>query len=283
MRPLFFTILALGLAGPAIFHAANAKIYGGCRFDSTTLAFAGSVEQQTACLLQKVKPKGSGSVPQPIPEWLKSHVGQSVDLKAGKAKKYLSSKNILETDLGGEIAFGDSGKLKYFVIHDTSFPEVTGTFPANIDDVSYVGNKLTIWGAVRNKVNLIVSRDGRSRTFNNWNALRSQAGIKIETQSRVPQSRKVFAHVENVQPRIKPPATFAWIAPDPGFSPAQEHRLALAYVVASIRAGHWLIPAYHFNIDQGLPDGHDDPQNTNLDNWVAQVSAITAEISQMAE
>ena len=283
MRRFFFTLLTMTLTGSTMFGTASAKIYGGCRFDSVTLAFAGNVEQQTACLLRKVRPRGSGSEPQAIPDWLKSHAGQPMDLTTGKAKKYLQSNNILESDLGGVVTLGDSSALKYFVIHDTSYPEVTGIFPANINKADYIGNKFSIWSAVRRKVHLIVSRDGRSHTFNNWDAVRLESGIKIETQSRVPRSRKVFAHVENVQPRIKPPSTFAWIAPVPGFSAEQEQRLALAYIIASIRAGHWLIPAYHFNIDQGIPNGHDDPQNTDLGTWVSKVKSIADQISQSTE
>ncbi len=283
MHRFLLTALVFVLTAPAMSVQATSKTYGGCSFDSGTLAFEGNVEQQTSCLLRKVKPKGSGAVPQPIPDWLKMHVGQSVNLTAGKTKKYLQANSIAESELGGAVALGDAVQLKYFIIHDTSFPEVVGSFPDNINEAGYPGNKLGIWGSVRNKVNMIVSRDGQSRTFNNWEAERSEAGVKIETNSRVPKARKVFVHVENVQPRIKPPATFAWIAPQPGFSAAQEHRLALAYVVASVRAGHWLIPAYHFNVDQGIPDGHDDPQNTNLSSWVAEVTIIADQISQSSE
>lgn len=78
---------------------------------------------------------------------------------------------------------------------------------------------------------------------------------------------------------MNPDNSFFWKAPTPGFSDAQEKRLALAYIVASVRAGRWLIPAYHFNVDNGIPDGHDDPQNTDLAAWVAKIEAIEAEIA----
>ena len=38
----------------------------------------------------------------------------------------------------------------------------------------------------------------------------------------------------------------------------------MLYVLASARAGTWMIPAFHANIDRGIPDAHDDPQNFNL-------------------
>ena len=121
---------------------------------------------------------------------------------------------------------------------------------------------------------MIVSRDGRSKVFRDWGAARPLAAVKLELQANSAPSKKFFAHVENVQPRLKPPNIFAWIAPTPGFSAKQEERLALAYVVASFRAGKWLVPAYHFNIDEGLPDGHDDPQNSDLASWAGKVEQI---------
>jgi hypothetical protein len=53
-------------------------------------------------------------------------------------------------------------------------------------------------------------------------------------------------------------------APTPGFTAAQYDRLALLYVVASVRAGAWMIPAFHASIDSGIRGGHDDPQNFDL-------------------
>ncbi|HXY90235.1 MAG TPA: hypothetical protein VEH75_06405, partial [Xanthobacteraceae bacterium] len=42
---------------------------------------------------------------------------------------------------------------------------------------------------------------------------------------------------------------------------AQYEKLALVYIVASRRAGRWLIPAFHAVLDEGIYDKHDDPQN----------------------
>jgi hypothetical protein len=74
----------------------------------------------------------------------------------------------------------------------------------------------------------------------------------------------LFVHIELVQPRRSEPGR-GWHndfqAPVPGFSEAQYERLALVYIVASVRAGRWLIPAFHAVIDEGIYDKHDDPQN----------------------
>ena len=76
-----------------------------------------------------------------------------------------------------------------------------------------------------------------------------------------------FLHVENVQPRREDPSgppRNDRIGPEPGFTAAQYRTLALLYVLASVRAGTWLIPAFHANIDRGIPNAHDDPQHFDL-------------------
>lgn len=52
--------------------------------------------------------------------------------------------------------------------------------------------------------------------------------------------------------------------PRPGLTQEQYYRLALLYIAASSRARAWLIPAFHAVLDQGIFDGHDDPQNFDL-------------------
>jgi hypothetical protein len=64
------------------------------------------------------------------------------------------------------------------------------------------------------------------------------------------------------------------------FTPAQQDRLALLYVVASVRAGAWLIPAYHATIDENLAGGHDDPQGFNLADWASRVDALAARLRE---
>jgi hypothetical protein len=194
---------------------------------------------------------------------------------------YLTRQGISADELTDQIKVGDKPTLRYFVIHDTSSPEIASsgtTFPANINEASWSGNRLTGWEGIARRVNLIISRDGRSRRLSEWGAARPLPATKLEQANRVPSARPVFAHVENIQPRIRPPNSWAWRAPVPGFSPAQERRLALSYIVASMRAGRWLIPAYHFNIDEGVGESHDDPQHAYLASWVAEVAAVESAI-----
>src|SRR5262249_8764576 len=92
-----------------------------------------------------------------------------------------------------------------------------------------------------------------------------------------------FIHIENVQPRRSlaggPPGNDI-VAPAPGFTDPQLRRLALLYIVASVRAGRGLIPAQHCVMDSGIPDGHDDPQNFDLARWAAFVDDTANAIAQ---
>lgn len=261
---------------------ADARTFGGCRFDVAMEQFAGLVAEQLTCLLRKVRLRGSGSDRQEIPVWLLQHAGGSISISPDQVMNYLRAENIRAEDLGGPIVTGDVPTLRYFVIHDTSSPELTGVtaFPSNINEQTFSGNNLNMWSSLASRVHLIISRDGRSRTLQDWGANRAKPATKIEQNGYAPRARRVFAHVENIQPRIKPAGSWGWIAPQPGLGPAQEQRLALSYIVASLRAGRWLIPAYHFNIDQGIPDGHDDPQNADLGGWVARIESIVELMGQ---
>jgi len=259
-----------------------APTIGGCSFDPATRNFAGTVEQQSICLLRKVKPKGSGATAQSVPTWLLQRIDHPITLTVAQVQAYLDRNRISSADVGGALAMGDTPVRRYFVIHDTSWPELPDapSFPTDIDLPDHPSNRLTGWDGISNKVNLIISRDGRSRTFQDWSTARPSSATKLEVRTNA--SREAFVHVENIQVRMKPPGSWAWRAPEPGLGSAQEQRLALAYVVASLRAGRWLIPAYHFNIDQGLPDGHDDPQNADLASWVARLQSIEKEIGERA-
>jgi hypothetical protein len=87
----------------------------------------------------------------------------------------------------------------------------------------------------------------------------------------------LFLHVELVQPRKRHPKFRGdndYLAPQPGFTSEQYDALALTYTVASLRAGQWLIPAYHAVLDKGIPDGHDDPQNFDLDAFAGSLARL---------
>ena len=88
--------------------------------------------------------------------------------------------------------------------------------------------------------------------------------------------RGLCLHHELVQPRKGPGKSDAE-SPDPGFTPAQYERLALQYVIASVRRGSWMIPAFHCVLDIGVGD-HDDPQHFDLAAWGAAIEKVLADV-----
>src|SRR6516225_10046258 len=62
--------------------------------------------------------------------------------------------------------------------------------------------------------------------------------------------------------------------PDPAFTTAQYDRLALVYIIASVRAERWLVPAFHAAIDAQIPNGHDDPLNFDIDSFARSLDGL---------
>jgi hypothetical protein len=56
----------------------------------------------------------------------------------------------------------------------------------------------------------------------------------------------------------------------------------MVYIVASVRAGRWLIPAFHAALDEGIPNAHDDPQNFDLAAFDGAVSKALTEVKGRA-
>jgi hypothetical protein len=280
-----------------------------CRFDAKTLSFAGTTLEQAKCLLRKVKIRAELEE-QNLPALLENIVDQKVQISKEELREYLRSKNINENEIGGSLGKPvskgrsndkDAPAARYFVIHDTSTPNLcrVKTFPENINDADWKYNNPQSDLYVKSgEAHLYIMRDGRSvapqgRTFETaWRA------TKLESSST--DLRGMFLHIENVQPRQcrsdlidagkcftsrKNPKTGKIeqdcndnIAPEIGFSDAQLDRLALVYIAASVRRGFWLIPAFHATVDAGLSDGHDDPQNFDLQKWSDKICAILTEM-----
>lgn len=258
---------------------AEAATKGLCKFDTASLTFTGTAVNQASCLLRFVKKKATGSTPQAVPAVILDHVGKTVDIAGDKFTACVTAAGIDPATIGGALHDPVAGNVRYFVIHDTSSPELTGvtSFPANINDSAWCGNNLNAWTSLTGRVHVVVNRAGASRTVTKFSTPRTLPAVKLENTSQVPASRKRFIHVENIQPRIKPAGSWAHIAPDPGFSDMQLERLAWVYMAASMRARSWLIPAFHFNIDSNLYPGvdvHDDPQTFDLAAWGGKLSAI---------
>jgi hypothetical protein len=235
---------------------------------------------QAKCLLRPVKKFANLGSPLPsLPAPFDSLVGQPTEASVtlDQLKRFLAAKGISEADLGGALSTKLT-KPKYFVIHDTSDLFDLSAFPANIDDETASINKLS--RRVTKKVcHVYINRVGQSATAVVFESTAPPSGTKFGTCNR--SRRREFLHIENIQPRIRDRSVGFpndALAPQPGFSDAQLERLALVYLVASVRSGKWLIPAYHSPIDLGFKDRHDDPQNFNLDTWATKLDQLIAEI-----
>jgi hypothetical protein len=236
---------------------------------------------QASCLLRPVKKFANlGNPLTELPAPLDALVGQptATTLTLDQLKRFLTAKGISEAAVGGSLSV-PMVAAKYLVIHDTSDLFESNTFPANINEAAAQLNDLSR-RASKKICHVYINRVGQSATAVAFQSSTPPTGTKFGMCNRA--QRKAFLHIENIQPRIRDRSVrFAndALAPEPGFTDAQLERLALVYIVASVRSRKWLIPAYHSPIDLGYPDAHDDPQNFNLQAWAAKLSVLIEQIT----
>jgi hypothetical protein len=275
-------ILALiGLLGLTP-NNAEAVVLGKCKFNTQTMTFAGSPVEQASCLLRKVKVVGNvDAQPAILPQALSGFIGQHVDISKDKLKQFIASQGLDEVGLGGglgkSLSHGNNNDpnapvARYFVIHDTSTPNFKNDpFPADINTSNYVNSFSVYKSSTNAAAHIFLNRRGEIYVGHDFGT--PWRATKLER--KIGQlSKGLFIHIENIQPRRAHPNQADGNAPVPGFSPQQYDRLALIYVVASFRAGAGLIPAFHADIDQGLSDGHDDPQNFSLEDFDTALSLV---------
>jgi hypothetical protein len=236
------------------------------------------------CLLRPVTQGGHvGAMPETLPNVLDELIGKPLDIDGLKLRRHLSEHRIHESAVGG-MARQDLQKVRFFVIHDTSWPEIRDAdFPADINETAWGGNTLSNWLRSRAPTHVYVGRAGESATKTDF-SLPVRATIyeygmdmpNLEQRRQTGRTRNgLFVHVELVQPRRKShPRSFFDLAPSPGFTRQQLERLALLYVVASYRSGKWLLPAYHAAVDATLAGAHDDPQNFDAGAWLESLRTL---------
>lgn len=240
--------------------------------------------EQAQWLLRRVEKYGHLGPPlETLPEPLNSLIGNPVHITISKdiLNRFLEFKNVRNENIGGSInnPLSKSRKgepARYFIIHDTSSPtyERSQIFPpANMDTSDWPGNNLNshIGGPEnKRKAHVFVNRLGESGTAMDFQ--KPWRATKYESQSM--DHKGLFLSVELIQPRRKDSKGIDSEAPTPGFTVAQMDRLALLYIVASVRGGKWLIPAFHGAVDAGIPDAHDDPQNFDLNLWANRLNIL---------
>lgn len=248
------------------------------------MSYAGTGVEQARCLLRFVKPGGHLADAAPLPAPLEAIVGRDVDVTKAGLRSHLASLGVPEDAVGGSLdrplSRTESGRsAAYFVIHDTSTPNYrAGPFPAEIDSPEWAFADLDRWKGDDTAAHLFIARDGHSLVTQDYSV--PWRGTKTESCALLVPSRGLFLHNELVQPRRSdPPGSVGndRLAPAPplqAVTDAQLDRLALAYVAASVRAGRWLVPAFHAAIDEGLGDGHDDPQRFRLGDWAGRVARV---------
>lgn len=234
------------------------------------------------CLLRPVSIYGNlGPLLATLPSPLDQLIGHPLNVTREDLVRYLQARGIREEDVGGPLSVPLTS-TRFLVIHDTSSPYLGNhDFPADINEATWTGNNLNRW--VRLKVtNVYVNRLGESATAANFERL--VIGTKFERDNR--RRRGLFVHVEMIQPRRRDPrggANNDALAPTPGFTQKQLDRLALLYVVASVRRGRWLLPAFHAAVDAGIRDAHDDPQNFDMSIWLASLRSLLDNLGQSRE
>jgi hypothetical protein len=299
--PAAAAAVALGLAAPAL--AVNCALKPGvtpeaaaaglCGYDVAGRTFEGSPAAQAACLTRWVAKGGVIGRPT-VTRFLRQRAGMPVAVAPGRLAGYLSASGVdAERELGGDPAVPVTAD--YFIIHDTSEPNCShagwsatlcpapGKLPRARDTAAWAAEL----GYLRHPkpspnrlAHAWTNRVGGSVTEVPFSEpLRS---TKFESCLDTPAKAGLFLAVENTQPRVpdrKGPPGNDFTAPRPGFTRAQYDRLALLYLVASVRRGRWLIPAFHAVLDARFLEGHDDPQHFDMRAFSRAVEAHLARLT----
>ncbi len=278
VKRLLIIVLLLNFAVDAIAQSTLAA-----KFDTVKFEFKGTKVEQAKYLLRYVKKYAHlGDSLTTLPPFIDAILTDKVKIvPLKKLQEYLDKEQLSPLEIGGllssPICEVDGKKASYFVIHDTSnFLKDSTAFPVNIDSVSWRGNRIDDKTTFKN-THLFINRLGASITSNDMGL--PIRGTKFENPNRNPAIQKnilgTFIHIEVIQPRIADPGKKNdAIAINPGFTMAQYKRLALLYIIASARKGEWLVPTFHAVLDDGIPDGHDDPQNFQIYQFDMQISAL---------
>jgi hypothetical protein len=246
--------------------------------------FNGTREEEAKCLLRPVEKYGHlGSMLLTLPAPLSEMMTQRMTLSITSVASYVFLNGIGDADIGGPLTNGVSQtqrgeRARYFIIHDTSVPirSVNG-FPTNINHESWSGNDIArVLTNGSKPAHVYIDRLGRSITPVDFKTPWRSTKYENATTAR----KGLFLSVELVQPRLLQGRSDAE-GPVPGFTDSQLERLALVYIVASVRAGEWLVPAYHAAVDAGIKNGHDDPQNFDLPRWCEMLSKHLAAIKAL--
>jgi hypothetical protein len=257
-----------------------------CAFDVERLSFAGSAIAQARCLLSPVRIHGEIGPPhRRLGRFLEAHVGRPVRIDRARLRALLEAERLhalaasVETPLSRARNNDPQAPFaRYFVIHDTSLELELTEFPSN--DSQLANGLGWTYPDGTQVAHTFTNRRGEV-LFSHDYAIPWRATKRERDAISGGHAKGLFLHNELNQIRLNepsgPPGNHSR-APVPGFTLAQYDRLALLYILASVRGGRWLIPGFHALIDSGIPDAHDDPQNFDLAAWEAALVRRTAEL-----
>jgi hypothetical protein len=308
---LFATTLALATMLCAAVQAAQAgrceprhplppvslKDMGPCGFDIETMSFAGDAKTQAMCLMRSLdRTRNLGPTLGSLPDPIANRVGTQTGLPSPEVLTGF----LLTQDIDLEIAAtvweplsraDDNDPVaptaRYFVIHDTSGPNFgRRAFPDNLDDNPRINNLAQFrcsdgW----ERAHAFINREGGILVGHDYGT--PWRATKFERATQFDGALKgLFVHNELIQPRRNDRALHRRNdaeTPNPAFTTAQYDRLALLYIVASVRADRWLIPAFHAAIDADIPGGHDDPLNFDIEAFANAIDTVMDQLRNPAK
>jgi hypothetical protein len=270
------------------------KNMGPCAFDTAAMSFGGEPRQQAMCLLRSVDlTRNLGPMLDSLPDVLASRIGQSAGLPTREVLSGFLSEQNLEWDFAAHLwqpvshahdNDPDAPAARYFVIHDTSGPNFRRReFPSDVDLNAKINN-LTHFRCSDGweLAHVVVNRSGGMLLGHDFDI--PWRATKFERAKQFDGALKgLFLHVELIQPRRREAGlgrSNDAQAPTPPFTPAQYDRVALLYIIASVRAQQWLIPAFHVAIDDGISGGHDDPLDFDIGAFAHSIEAVMGQLER---
>ena len=273
------------------------KTMGACKFDPQALRFQGEPVEQATCLMRGMDAtRNLTPAPETLPAALATRIGRDTGLPSREALSAFLSKQDLEWDFAAHLwqplsrakdNEPDEPEARYFVIHDTSGPNYgRRSFPADVDVTPKINNLANFkcsdgWG----RAHVVVNRSGAMLLEHDfeipWRETKFERAVNFAGALK-----GLFLHVELIQPRRSARGRGRRNdaqTPNPSFSAAQYDRLALLYVIASVRAGAWLVPAFHAAIDAGIRNGHDDPLGFDVESFAGSLQRLVEKLQAPGE
>jgi hypothetical protein len=270
------------------------KTMGRCSFDLSVMSFRGEPVEQAKCLMRGMdSSRNLAPMLESLPDALATRIGGTTGLPSrDKLAAFLAAQD-LQSDFAAylwtPLSHADDNDpdaitARYFVIHDTSGPNYgRRPFPADIDVNPDINNLDDFkcadgWG----KAHVIVNRTGAMLLNHElsipWRETRFEQAANFAGALK-----GLFIHTELIQPRRSAAGRGRRNdaqTPSPAFTAVQYDRLALVYVIASVRAEHWLVPAFHAAIDADIPNGHDDPLNFDIESFATSLDRLVVKLQE---